>query len=81
MGTNSCSNTRFYLIRHHPFLSFYIHFTITSGKKVKLSLQQAMEAVRVVTSRLPHFFDNQLTDGGEVVNLMYRMPFTPPDDF
>jgi hypothetical protein len=26
------------------------------------------------TSRLPHFLDNRLTDGGEVVSLMLRPP-------
>jgi hypothetical protein len=29
------------------------------------------------TSRLPHFLDNRLTDGGEVVSLMRRPPLTP----
>jgi hypothetical protein len=29
------------------------------------------------TSRFPHFLDNQLTDGGEVVSLTLRPPFTP----
>jgi hypothetical protein len=29
------------------------------------------------TSRLPHFLDNRLTDGGEVVSLTRRPPFTP----
>jgi hypothetical protein len=28
-------------------------------------------------SRLPRFLDNQLTDGGEVVSLTRRPPFTP----
>jgi hypothetical protein len=28
------------------------------------------------TSRLPHFLDNRLTDGGEFVNLTRRPPFT-----
>jgi hypothetical protein len=28
-------------------------------------------------SRLPHFLDNRLTDGGEVVSLTRRPPFTP----
>jgi hypothetical protein len=27
--------------------------------------------------RLPYFLKNRLTDGGEVVSLMYRPPFTP----
>jgi hypothetical protein len=29
------------------------------------------------TSRFPHFLDNLLTDGGEVVSLTRRPPFTP----
>jgi hypothetical protein len=29
-----------------------------------------------VTSRLPHFLDNRLTDGGEAVSLTCRPPFT-----
>jgi hypothetical protein len=29
------------------------------------------------TSRLPYFLDNRLTDGGEVVSLTRRPPFTP----
>jgi hypothetical protein len=29
------------------------------------------------TSRLPHFLDNRLTDGGEVVGPTCRPPFTP----
>jgi hypothetical protein len=36
-----------------------------------------MEAHRVETMRLPHFLDNQLTDGGEVVSLTHQPPFTP----
>jgi hypothetical protein len=29
------------------------------------------------TSRLPRFLESQLTDGGEVVSLTRRTPFTP----
>jgi hypothetical protein len=29
------------------------------------------------TSRLPHFLDNQLTDGGQVISLMHHLLFTP----
>jgi hypothetical protein len=32
------------------------------------------------TSNLPHFLDNRLTDGGEVVSLTRRSPFTPQED-
>jgi hypothetical protein len=46
--------------------------------KIKLSIWQAVEAHRVVRRRgPPHFLDNRLTDGGEVVSLMRRPPFTP----
>jgi hypothetical protein len=31
------------------------------------------------TSRFPHFLDNRLTDGGEVVSLMRRPPYTPQE--
>jgi hypothetical protein len=29
------------------------------------------------TSRIPHFLDIRLTDGGEVVSFTRRLPFTP----
>jgi hypothetical protein len=32
------------------------------------------------TSRLPHFLDNRVTDGGEVVSYMRRPPFHPQED-
>jgi hypothetical protein len=32
------------------------------------------------TSKLPHFLDNWLTDGGEVVSLTHRPPFTLQED-
>jgi hypothetical protein len=32
------------------------------------------------TSRIPHFLDNRLTDGGEVLSLTCRPPFTPHDN-
>jgi hypothetical protein len=31
-------------------------------------------------SRLPHFLDNRLTDGGTVASLTRRPPFTPRED-
>jgi hypothetical protein len=33
------------------------------------------------TSRLQHFVDSRLTDGGEVVNLPRRTSFIPQEDF
>jgi hypothetical protein len=50
--------------------------------KAKLSLLQAVEAHSVCeTSRLPHFLDDRLTDGGKVVSLSRRPPFNPLEDF
>jgi hypothetical protein len=50
-------------------------------KNVKLSLKQAVEAHRVVRRRgFSYFLDSRLTDGGEVVSLMRRPPFTPQED-
>jgi hypothetical protein len=31
-------------------------------------------------SRLPHLLNNRLTDGGKVVSLTRRQPFTPQED-
>jgi hypothetical protein len=47
--------------------------------KVKLPLSQAVETHTVVRRwSSPHFLDNRLTDGGEVVSLRAgRPPFTP----
>jgi hypothetical protein len=33
-----------------------------------------------VTSRLPHFLDNRLADGGKVISLMRRPLFIPQED-
>jgi hypothetical protein len=38
-----------------------------------------VEAYGCETSKLPHFLDNRLTDGGEV-SLTRRTPFTPQED-
>jgi hypothetical protein len=49
--------------------------------KINLSLWQAVEVHRAETLRLPHFLDNRLTHGGEVVSLTRRpaalYPHTP----
>jgi hypothetical protein len=51
------------------------------GRTVKLSLQQAVEAYKIVRCvRIPHFLDNRLTDGRKIINLMHppRFPSPPP---
>jgi hypothetical protein len=44
------------------------------GKTVPVSGRGVPEGCEM--SRLPHFLDNPLTDGGEVVRLTHRPPFT-----
>jgi hypothetical protein len=47
------------------------------GKALSLSLTGHGRPYGYETSRLPHFLDNRPTDGGEVVSLTRRPPFTP----
>jgi hypothetical protein len=35
-----------------------------------------VDALRVEMLSIPHFLDNWLTDGGEVVSIMHWLPFT-----
>jgi hypothetical protein len=49
-------------------------------KKVKLSLQKAVEAHSCETSRIPHFLEKRLKIGGEVVSLTRLPCFTPQED-
>jgi hypothetical protein len=48
-------------------------------RKVKIFLQQAVKAHRVVRRRGSHI-DNRLTDSGKVVSLTRRPPFTPSQE-
>jgi hypothetical protein len=66
-------------------VELYLHSPISWRSK-----DQKKESYRVTgregpqgceTSRLPHFIDNRLTDGGEIVSLTRRPPFTPQKDF
>jgi hypothetical protein len=72
------------------FLCIVIHFSDPGDKpifsperinvkvKVKLSLLTGRGGPYVCEkSRLPHFLDNRLTDGGEVVSLTRRPPLPP----
>jgi hypothetical protein len=60
-----------------------VHYVINplrkAKKKVNLSLQQAVEAYRVVTLRIPPCLDNRLTDGGKVLSLTHRPCSTPQE--
>jgi hypothetical protein len=57
----------------------YIHDNVT-GKAIPVRGCEGPYSCE--TSRLPHFVDNRLTDGGkvELVSLMRRPPFTPQED-
>jgi hypothetical protein len=54
-----------------------IYMVVKVRVKLKLSLQHALGPIGREMSRLPHFLDCRLTDGGKVVSLMRRPPFTP----
>jgi hypothetical protein len=45
------------------------------GKAIPVTRRERPQGYE--TSRLPHFLDNQLTDGGDVVSLTLRPPYTP----
>jgi hypothetical protein len=49
-----------------------LYLCVPYGKKVKLSPQQAVESYGVVT-RIPHYLDNRLIDGGKVSHSKQRL--------
>jgi hypothetical protein len=60
-------------------------FTNPSQVKVKIKIKSIPTTGRggprgCETSRLPHFLDNRLRDGGEVVSPTRRPLFTPQED-
>jgi hypothetical protein len=56
----------------------YASVTLVKGKALFVVIRGGPEGYE--TSRLSHFLDNRLTDGGEVVSLMRQPPFTPQED-
>jgi hypothetical protein len=63
-----------------PCLVYLFNTSNVKVKNVKLSLLQAVEAPRFARGRGSHItykFDKRLTDGGKVVSLTRRLPFTP----
>jgi hypothetical protein len=62
-------------------ITLHIQFNRLKKGGGKLSLLTGRGSPFVCeTSRLPHFVDNRLTDGGEVVSLTCQLPFTPQED-
>jgi hypothetical protein len=64
----------------------YMHFMCTKDIATFLYMISQNQAIPVTgregpygceMSRVPHFLDNWLTDGGEVVSPMHQPPFTP----
>jgi hypothetical protein len=62
-------------IRVSPNLEDQVPVFISLRNRVVRLYSQALSSCE--TSRLPHFLDNRLTDGVEVVRLTRRPPFTP----
>jgi hypothetical protein len=63
--------------RAHKVLPFILH-TYIKGKAIPLTDHGGPQGCE--TSRLPHFLDNWLTDGGGVVSLKRWPLFTPQED-
>jgi hypothetical protein len=59
--------------KHHG-----IHLKHKKGKAIPVTGREGPYGCE--TSRLPHFLDKRLTDGGEIVSLMRRPLFTTQED-
>jgi hypothetical protein len=71
-----------FLVGMGPLIPEY-YLMLKSDKKVKgkailVTCRWGTKACE--TSKLPHFLDNRLTDGGKVVSHTRRPPFTPQED-
>jgi hypothetical protein len=54
---------------------------LTTVKKKGKAIPVTGDPQGCETLRVPHYLDNRLTDGGKVVILTRRPPFTPPGRF
>jgi hypothetical protein len=59
------------------YLVLYFRYQILSLKDTAITVTGHGGPLGCETSRLPHFLDNLLTDGGEVVRITRRLSFTP----
>jgi hypothetical protein len=57
------------------YVCVYFVITVKKGKSIPVTGPGGPWGCEM--SVLPHFVDNRLTDGGEVINLTRRPPFTP----
>jgi hypothetical protein len=68
-----CNASLKYVIKIYFYANIYY-----KGKAIPVTGREGPQGCE--TSRLPHFLDNRLTDGGKVVSLTRRSPFTPHED-
>jgi hypothetical protein len=60
--------------------SFPLRKTVSQSESIKAILVTGREGPQSCdTSRFPYFLENRLIDGGDVVSLMRRLPFTPQE--
>jgi hypothetical protein len=52
-----------------------MNFLLVKGKAIPVTGHEGPWGCE--TSRLPHFVDSRITDGGEVISLTHRPPLTP----
>jgi hypothetical protein len=67
-------------------MSFYLSCTLITTNVIGVGSKAISVTGRggpwcCETSRLQHLLDSRLTDGGEIVSLTRRPPFTPQEDF
>jgi hypothetical protein len=63
---------------HYRYIPSVIHYIKGTGEAVLVTGRGGPYGCE--TSRLSHLLDNRLTDGGKVVSLTRRPPFTPQED-
>jgi hypothetical protein len=56
-------------------VAFALIIMVKRGKAITLTGHEGPQGCE--TSRFPHFLDNRLTDGGEVISLTCLPPITP----
>jgi hypothetical protein len=76
-GSPACSPPLYRLSYPGSRLLFPLNFKLFNVKGKAIPVTGRGGPLCCETSRLPHFLDNRLTDGGEVVSLTRRPPFNP----
>jgi hypothetical protein len=81
-GVLFCHMPRYILSPPHPpnLLSVDTNSWVPGDRREAVPITDRAGPWGCETSRLPHFLDNRLTDGGEVASLTCQPPFTPQED-